>query len=297
MSRIEWPTLGVAILCYGLWAVALFLVAGWSPVLAVAMLTLAVTLHSSLQHEVLHGHPFAAQWASVALVFPALGLVIPYGRFRDLHLAHHRDEFLTDPYDDPETTYLDPVIWARLPRGLRLILNANNTLFGRIILGPVISQIVFMAADWRLIRAGDRAVARDWVLHGLGVIPVVALVIWSPLPFWAYAIAAYLGNGILRIRTFLEHRAHEKARARSVVIEDRGMLAFLFLNNNFHAVHHAHPQLPWYALPGRYFSDRDKYLARNGAYMYRSYGQIFRLFALRRKEPVPHPLYPEKPLP
>jgi hypothetical protein len=33
-------------------------------------------------------------------------------------------------------------------------LNANNTLAGRMILGPLIGQVSFMAADWRAIRAG-----------------------------------------------------------------------------------------------------------------------------------------------
>ncbi len=36
-----------------------------------------------------------------------------------MHMAHHRDAILTDPYDDPESNYLDPAVWARLPRPLR----------------------------------------------------------------------------------------------------------------------------------------------------------------------------------
>ena len=61
------------------------------------------------------------------------------------------------------------------------------------------------------------------------------------MPVWAYLLAAYLGWSLLKIRTYLEHRAHEAARARTVVIESRGPLALLFLNNNFHVVHHMHP--------------------------------------------------------
>ena len=44
------------------------------------------------------------KWLNEALVFPALSLAIPYQRFRDSHLAHHNDEILTDPYDDPGAT-------------------------------------------------------------------------------------------------------------------------------------------------------------------------------------------------
>jgi len=98
---------------------------------------------------------------------------------------------------------------------------------------------------------------------------------------------------VLKIRTFLEHQAHERARGRTVIIEDRGPLAFLFLNNNLHVVHHMHPKLPWYRLPKIYFNNREKYLARNDGYRYASYAEIFRRHLIRAKDPVPHPLYPQ----
>jgi hypothetical protein len=34
------------------------------------------------------------------------------------------------------------------------------------------------------------------------------------------------------------------------------------------------------------------FLRRNGGYRYRSYGEVFLRHFLRRKDPVPHPLYP-----
>lgn len=77
------------------------------------------------------------------------------------------------------------------------------------------------------------------------------------------------------------------------MIEDRGPLALLFLNNNFHIVHHMHPGVPWYRLPGLYFADADRYLRRNHGYRYRSYAQILRRHLLRAKDPVPHPLWPQ----
>ena len=115
---------------------------------------------------------------------------------------------------------------------------------------------------------------------------VVAL---SPMPVWAYLAACYLGLSLLKIRTFLEHQAHERAPGRTVVIEDRGPLALLFLNNNLHVVHHAHPQVPWYRLWGTYDANRGRYLGMNGGYRYRSYAEVFRLHLLRAKDPVAHP--------
>ena len=34
-----------------------------------------------------------------------------------------------------------------------------------------------------------------------------------------------------------------------MIIEDRGPLSLLFLNNNYHVIHHIHPRVPWYKLP------------------------------------------------
>ena len=95
----------------------------------------------------------------------------------------------------------------------------------------------------------------------------------------------------MKIRTFLEHRAHEDCHSRTVVIEDRGPLAWLFLNNNLHIVHHLHPGVPWYALPRLYRENRDRYLEVNQGYFYRSYKEVFVRYLLRRKDPVPHPLW------
>jgi fatty acid desaturase len=292
--RVEWPTFGLIVITYALWAVGLF----WLPVLWMPLAFLAVlagiVLSSSLQHEVLHGHPFPGHdIAGGSLVYPSLNLCIPYERFRDTHLKHHLDSNLTDPYDDPESNFLDPDVWQGMSAPLRAVLRANNTLLGRILLGPAISQVVFMSGDLRAIRGGDRVVLRGWAGHVVSVVVILWLVAVAPMPVWLYLIAAYLGLGILKIRTFLEHQAHAKVRGRTVVIEDRGILAFLFLNNNFHVVHHMHPRLSWYKLPGLYFANRKKYLSRNDGYRFRNYGEVFRAYFWRTKDPVPHPLWPQ----
>jgi fatty acid desaturase len=291
----EWPTLALLAATYAVWAAVTANADALGLWLAVPLTALCLTQHSSLQHEVLHGHPFRNRALSEATVFPALGLLIPYERFRDLHLKHHQDERLTDPYDDPESNYLDPATWAGLSRPSKALLRANNTLLGRMALGPAIGMAGFLRAEWRAATRGPaaerRAVRRAWALHALGVAPVAAwLATVAAMPVWAYGLAAYLGLSVLKIRTFLEHRAHEKAAGRSVVIEDRGPLALLFLNNNFHAVHHAQPRLAWHALPRAYAVGRERWLARNRGYRYRSYAEVFRRHLLTAKDPVPHPL-------
>ena len=290
---IEWPTLALILGCYALWALGTTVLSALWPPLGFVVTMLAITLHSSLQHEVLHGHPFASRLANEALMFLPLGVIYPYGRFRDLHLAHHRDENLTDPYDDPESNYMDPKVWVRLSPALRVILRANNTLLGRMLIGPAVSVFALLRGDLAAIRAGDRAIRRDWLLHLAGMVPVLVwLVTVAAIPFWLFVLSCYGALSILKIRTFLEHRAHELARGRTVIVEGRGVLPFLFLYNNFHVVHHAKPNLAWYRLPALYEERKEDYHRRNDGYVYRSYAEVFRRYFLRTKDPVPHPLRP-----
>lgn len=291
--RREWPILAVLAGTYALWAGATVLPLPLG--VAILLAGVAAALHSSATHEVLHGHPTANPWINGALVFPALSLAIPYMRFRDTHLAHHNDERLTDPYDDPESNFMDPAVWAQLSAPRRLLMRLNNTLAGRMVLGPLIGQVLFMGGDLRAILKGDRRVLAGWLLH----IPAVLAVVWwavsvGKLPWWAYLLQAWLALGLLKIRTFLEHRAHTDAPCRTVVIESRGPLAFLFLNNNFHIVHHSHPGVQWWLMPRLYFADREGFLTKNDGYVYRSYGEVFRRYLFKAKDPVPHPLWSER---
>lgn len=291
---VEWPTLLLLLATYAVWGIGTTFAYAAAPVLGIVLTGIAIGQFSSLQHEVLHGHPFRSRLVNEALVFPGLTLTVPYGRFRDTHLAHHHDPILTDPYDDPESNYCDPAVWAGLRPWQQAVLRVNNTLLGRVVLGPIVGNVLWMRTEARLALGGDRAVVRDWLLHAAGV-GLVVLWLWSAaMPWWGYLLAAWIGHGLLKIRTFLEHRAHEAARARTVIIEDRGPLAFLFLNNNLHVVHHMHPAVPWYRLPALYAANRDHYHRRNDGYVYRSYAEIFRKHLIRAKDPVPHPLYPRK---
>lgn len=293
-DTLEWPTLVMLGVAYGGFALGTLI---WpvSGILSVIVTALAIAQFSSLQHEVLHGHPFRNQTLNEALVFPGLTLFVPYIRFKDAHLQHHHDPNLTDPYDDPESNYMDPAVWAKTPRWAQALLRASNTLIGRILLGPAIGTWFFSGPDFKAIRAGDRRIRLAWGLHAIGVALVVGwLWAFTEMPVWAWVLAAYIGYGLLKIRTFLEHRAHEAFRARTVIIEDRGPLALLFLNNNLHVVHHMHPTVPWYRLPGLYAARGEHYRRRNESYVFANYGQIFRRYLFRAKDPVAHPIWPVK---
>ncbi|MGH1578691.1 fatty acid desaturase [Planktotalea sp.] len=292
LKRFEWPTWGLLILCYGSFGFATTWLAGGSLPLAIVVTILSVALHSSLSHEVLHGHPFRNKHLNAALVFPAISFFIPYMRFRDTHLAHHEDSRLTDPYDDPESCYLDPAVWATLSAPMRGLFRINNTLAGRLLLGPLVGQIAFMLGDFKLIRDGDKRVLISWLWHiPAAAMPILWLIYFGAMPLWAFFVAVYFGTAVLKIRTFLEHQAHHVQDARTVIIADRGLLALLFLNNNFHSVHHLHPGVPWYALPALFRAHKERFLEINEGYYYSSYVQVFRSYFFKAKEPVPHPLW------
>jgi fatty acid desaturase len=291
-GSIEWHTLALIAGCYAVWIAAGLLYAV-SACVSVALLALAIVLHSSLQHEAVHRHPTRhAKW-NEALVFLPLGLLVPFRRYRDLHLRHHGDSRLTDPYDDPESYYLALYDYQRLPSALRTLLAWNNMLVVRMLIGPAISAAGFLLTEARAaLHPRDRTARsgrRAWAMHAIGLIAVAAIVHFGfGMPAYAYLASAYLGLSLLAVRSFCEHQWAEAPDGRTVIVE-RSLLAFLFLNNNIHLVHHKHPGLPWYELPAAYRARRAEWQAINDGYVFRSYGAVMRDFGLRRKEPVAHP--------
>jgi fatty acid desaturase len=254
-------------------------------------------LHSSLQHEVLHGHPTRNRHLNEALISLPLGLWFPFRRFRATHLRHHQDERLTDPYDDPESFYRAAFEYERLPEAVKALLRFNNMLIGRLITGPALMVIGFVAADIRKIRAGNVAVRNAWARHFVAVLALALLLKLAGIPFWLYALtSAYGGLSLIAIRTFAEHRWSELPDGRTIIVE-KSILSILFLNNNLHLVHHKYPAIAWYDLPALYRARRDEWIERNGGYVFGNYFELFRAFAFRPKEPVAHPVLRRTPEP
>ncbi len=291
-SRLEreWPTWLALVGCYAFWALAIahHVALGWMFIVPGAIL---VAFHSSLQHEILHGHPTRSASVNELLVFAPLGLFIPYRRFRDLHLKHHNDSRLTDPYDDPESYYLTEADWRGRCWLMRTLLAINATLAGRIVVGPALAMWGFWRSEMRLIRAGDRAALDAWARHIVGLGLVGSLLWWVGIGVLAYAVlAAYPGMSLIMVRSFIEHRAAESATQRTAVVDAGWFWRLLYLNNNYHSVHHAHPAMAWYMLPARWRTDRQEVLLKNGGYYLPGYGAVFRRWLVRGREPVIHPL-------
>ena len=290
MRRIEWPTIALIVACYGLWALAGAWLWPASPTFALALMAVMAALHSSLVHENLHGHPTRNRWVNEALVTLPLSLIYPYRRYKATHLAHHNDARLTDPFEDPESYYKARWAHERMPRWLQGVLRVNNTMVGRIILGPILGAAGFLRLEAQLVRADAPGVRLAWALHLASLAPVLAAIWVFGIPFWLYVLTVvWPALSLISIRTYAEHRWHDAPEGRTIIVE-RSPLAWLFLNNNLHIVHHQHPSAPWYDLPRLYREDRAHWQALNHGYVYASYWELFRAYALRSKEPVVHPV-------
>jgi fatty acid desaturase len=250
-----------------------------------------VAWHGSFQHETIHGHP--TRWRAVnnALGSFSLGLWIPYGIYRDLHLAHHRTGQLTDPLEDSESFYVTGDAWTRAGALRRLVLRANTTLLGRLVLGPWLTVLGFFRTELGRLVAGDRRHLRAWAWH-LVVVAVVAawLELVCRLPLVHYLLLfVYPGVALTLLRSFAEHRPAATNAERVGIVEAGPLTGLLFLNNNLHVVHHDEPALAWYELPARYRALRASILAKNGGFFFSSYASLIARFALRSKDAPVHP--------
>jgi fatty acid desaturase len=295
---IEWPTVVLALFCYATWLVAGFFLWPSYPILALAILALTLALQSSIMHEVLHGHPTRNALANEAFVFLPIGLTWPFRRFKTIHLRHHADERLTDPLDDPESYYQALWMHEEMPPWMKFLLNVNNTMLGRLVLGPWLSCIGFFIDDAKHLVAGDKAIRKAWLLHAVGLAIVLPVVQFGfGMPLWLYLLVpVWLGQSLISIRTYAEHQWSEHPEGRTVIVE-RSPLSFLFLNNNLHFVHHKTPTVAWYRLPKLFREHRDEWLRMNNGYAYPNYFALLKAYAFKAKEPIVHPALRRTPEP
>ena len=291
LPAVEWPTLALLVAVYGGWLALTQAYGEWPLWLLAPCVALLLTLHSSLQHEVLHGHP--TRWTAfnrLCAIVP-LSLWLPYDRYRRSHLRHHINDRLTDPIDDPESCYMSPEAWRKLPAPARWLIQVQQTLAGRVVLGPWWQAAVFLAHEARALKGNEPGARMAWIQHLLWCVPVVLWVtVVCGMPLWLYVVAMVMpGTGVLLIRSFAEHRARPGMLERTAIVEGSWVLGPLFLFNNLHSLHHEEPLLPWYRYNARYRNVRTRLLAENAGLVYSSYVDVARRFLLWPHDHVEHP--------
>jgi len=288
---IEGPTWLVAGAIYGAWFLLIWYhaVIPWWVQLPVGAYLIAWQF--SLQHETIHGFRAAPAWIRFAIAFPPLGLWFPYPLYRKSHSIHHRNTYLTVPGEDTEGYYVRQAEWRAMGPLGRFVLLVNQTLVGRLAIGPLLRLAKLAQRETARVRRGDRSHLPHWAIH---VVAVGAL-FWfisgvCGMPWWHYVLViAYPGFSLGLLRAFIEHRAGRRPGERTAIVESNAFFGLLFLYNNLHIAHHLKPTLPWYALPGFWRANRDKLLQHNGGFYFRGYAEIARRWLLR---PVFTPVHP-----
>ncbi len=283
-QRTGAPTWIIAALAYGGW-IALTLgyqALPWWVLLPAAGGVMA--LYGSLQHETIHGHPTRWRWLNEALGWAPLWLWLPYPIYRDDHRTHHDDTILTDPLADPESKYALAADWPGFSRLRRAVLSVNTTLLGRLAIGPALSIGDFLCREARAVIVNAPGRRRLWALHALALVPVLGWIWLCAIPLWAYVLLfVYPGLSLTLLRSFAEHIASSDPGSRTVTIEAGPFFSLLFLNNNLHALHHANPALPWYALP------RLACRSPRPGLRYAGYAEVARRFLFRPIHAAVHP--------
>lgn len=290
--RTELPTWLLIVAVYASWLGVAMHARQLGLPLACVLLTLCTTWYLSLQHELIHGHPTRLPWLNALLGTAPLGVWLPYALYRRGHLQHHAAE-LTHPGSDPESYFLFAADWHATAPALQRLYAARNTMLGRVFLQPAFSVVATFADAGSRIRAGDWRDVPAWLVH---LALLAALLAWLQsscgMPAWVFLLGVgYPALSLAAIRSFHEHRAAGDHPSRSV-INDAGMgWRLLFLNNNYHLVHHDLPAVPWFALAWVYRSRARDYLARNDGFFVQGYREWIVRYAWRTAAPVAHPLF------
>ena len=293
--RIDWLTLSIAVAILGSfasWSLYFTTLPLW---LAAPLGSVLLTWYGSLQHETIHGHPTSSRRINRAIGCLPLSLWVPYAIYRQTHIQHHRHSGrrLTEVGHDPESFYLPPGHLAEVGRLHRAVLQANCTLLGRIVLGPAIAVATFWTQEARTARLDPRR-RRTWFIHILSAAAVLAwLGVVCHIPLLDYLLlVVYPSVSLTHVRSFAEHRADDHSPHRTNVVEAHPLWALLFLNNNLHVAHHAHPHVPWYHLP-HIWADMKRASVGAGR-IFSGYGEVARQYLVRPFITAEHPFEPNR---
>ena len=279
-ERAEWRTLLVVAAVYGLTVLTVVRYEVLTPWLAVPMLAILGAWHLSMQHEVLHGHPFKNQFINDAIGGIPVTLWIPYLAFKKDHHEHHLSD-LTNPALDNESYYVSQEQWDKAGRIRRAAWTANRTILFRMFVWTIVSTITYVLTVLKRAVRNEKSDRLAVMLHIIGVAFVVYLVSLSSMPLWQFALGTTYGGRILNaIRPFPEHKYQSGVETRTAMIMAGRFMSLLMLNNNLHVAHHEEPGVPWYRYDNLMQRVNAVQRARDAGVLYEGgYAEIFRRFS------------------
>lgn len=288
-SEFEWPTWLLWFVIWGSW---LLLVGSYGHIptwVSTPLLVVLLAWYMSFQHELTHGHPSRNATLNRLIGLPPLTIWYPFDTYKTDHLKHHDDAHLTEPGVDTESNYITPQQAAAMGPVALWLYQSQRTVLGRLVIGPAIVNVSLWTRLLRSLGNGETAELKVWAVH----LPLVALLLWAlerytAMTAWHYCLGiAYPALGLAMLRSLYEHRPGALPAHRTVINEAAAPWRLLYLNNNYHVVHHAYPELPWYRIPALYAAERANWQAGNGGFVLPGYLYLIRRFAFL---PVDHPV-------
>ena len=198
---------------------------------------------------------------------------------------------LTVPGIDTESYYIKQADWQKMGPIKRGLYTFNQTMAGRLAIGPVLRLCLMVSRETRRVQQKDYSHLPHWALH----LVALAGLFWfisgvCKFPWWQYCLlVGYPGLSLSLLRAFTEHRAAEDSQERTASVESNAVLGIMYLYNNLHVAHHLKPTMAWYDIPKFYRENRAELLKSNAEFVYKGYGELAQRYFF---VPVFSPVHP-----
>jgi fatty acid desaturase len=235
----------------------------WSVALLAGGFGILMNSVYSVIHEAEHAILFPSQRLNEAVgVVMALFFPAPFHLLRQGHIGHHlrnrSDDEAFDLYFEGDNVVWKWMVWVGILTGLYYVL---------VVLSNIVAAVAPVILDRRHFKI-DRHVPIDrasaaffesfnpnhlrWIqLEGVAAIALHTSIVWGlRIPLWNY-LAMYGSFGFMwSAMQYVHHYRTERHVTRGA----RNLFLFapidaMWLNHNWHRVHHEHPTIPWIHLP------------------------------------------------
>ena len=198
-------------------------------------------------HEAVHRTAFRSRWLNDVVAW-ACGavLLLPPAYFRAFHFTHHRHT--QDPLRDPELATPKPSSWPGY------LWQVSGLPYWRERIGTTLRHARGRVEEPFIARHARQPIIREArMLAALyALLAALSLAAWSAVPLLLWIVPALLGQPFLRAYLLAEHTlcplVPDMLRNSRTTRTTR-LVRRLAWNMPYHAEHHAHPALPFHALP------------------------------------------------
>jgi fatty acid desaturase len=121
---------------------------------------------------------------------------------------------------DTESYYVLRADWERMSRVKRALLTFNQTMAGRLLIGPALRLWILVNRELGRVRKGDYSHLPHWAVHVVAVGLLFGFISGiCGMPWWQYCLwVAYPGLSLSLLRAFTEHRAAADSQERTASV-------------------------------------------------------------------------------